>query len=272
MHGHADGADPDGRHRHGQRDITVGNTAPTVTLNTPGQRPAVRLRRRRAVPDHGDRSRGRHDRLLAGEDDLHARPRQPRPPDHARGNGCSGTLQIPVDGEHDRAANMYGVFDAEYTDAGGLTTHAQHIAPAEEPSGRALRHAQRASACIDKSAGRGRPDRRRHPQRRLDRVRALRARAAPPSSPRGSPPAGVGGTIQVRSRVADRARCWAPSTVPVTGGWETFTDVTHRADRRARPAPTELYLVFAGGAGDAVRRGRLHLRPPVAGRPGRSRV
>jgi len=46
--------------------------------------------------------------------------------------GCSGTLTIPVDGEHDDAANLYAVFDAEYTDRGAngqpaLTTHTQQI-------------------------------------------------------------------------------------------------------------------------------------------------
>ena len=42
-------------------------------------------------------------------------------------DGCSGSITIPVDGEHDDAANIFAVFDAEYTDAGGLTTHTQHI-------------------------------------------------------------------------------------------------------------------------------------------------
>ncbi|MBP2708698.1 PQQ-dependent sugar dehydrogenase, partial [Microbispora sp. RL4-1S] len=37
-------------------------------------------------------------------------------------SGCSGSIAVPVDGEHDAAANLYGVFVASYTDSGGLTT------------------------------------------------------------------------------------------------------------------------------------------------------
>ncbi|MFC7646708.1 PQQ-dependent sugar dehydrogenase [Streptosporangium lutulentum] len=35
--------------------------------------------------------------------------------------GCSGTIQTPVDGEHDANANIFGVFDAEYTPVGSTT-------------------------------------------------------------------------------------------------------------------------------------------------------
>ena len=47
-------------------------------------------------------------------------------------NGCSGTIQTSADGGHDEDANIFGVFDAEYTDNGGggqeaLTTHDQNV-------------------------------------------------------------------------------------------------------------------------------------------------
>ena len=50
-------------------------------------------------------------------------------------NGCSGTIKTSADGGHDPNANIFGVFDAEYTDGGGggqaaLTTHDQSVAPA----------------------------------------------------------------------------------------------------------------------------------------------
>ena len=52
--------------------------------------------------------------------------------------GCSGSITIPVDGEHDDAANIFAVFDAEYTDnAGAHHAHAAHPAAAQAP-GRAL--------------------------------------------------------------------------------------------------------------------------------------
>ena len=85
--------------------------------------------------------------------------------------GCSGSITIPVDGEHDDAANIFAVFDAEYTDAGGLTTHTPAHPAAPAPAGRALQDLLRASAPSTKPHGRGRQDRRRHQQRRLDRVR-----------------------------------------------------------------------------------------------------
>ncbi len=39
--------------------------------------------------------------------------------------GCSGSITVPTDGEHDDAANIFAIFDAKYTDNGGLIGAAQ---------------------------------------------------------------------------------------------------------------------------------------------------
>ncbi len=74
-------------------------------------------------------------------------------------NGCSGAIPIPVDGEHDEAANIFAVFDAEYADSAGLTTHKQVIL---QPKHRQAEHYKTSSgvALITKSARGGRQDRR----------------------------------------------------------------------------------------------------------------
>src|SRR5262249_48225118 len=41
--------------------------------------------------------------------------------------GCSGTITIPVDGEHDAASNIFPIFDPSYTAKAGLITNAQTI-------------------------------------------------------------------------------------------------------------------------------------------------
>ena len=69
-------------------------------------------------------------------------------------NGCSGTITIPVDGEHDDAANIFAIFDAEYTDAGGLTTHTQYTL---QPRHRQAEHYKTSSgiATFDKAPAEG---------------------------------------------------------------------------------------------------------------------
>ncbi len=60
--------------------------------------------------------------------------------------------------------------------------------------------------------------------------------------------AGAGGTIEVRSGSATGA-LHGTVTVPVTGSWETFTNVS--ANLSGVPSgTTTLYLVFKGGAGN----------------------
>ena len=137
--------------------ISVGNTAPTVTLNTPanGQLFAfgdtVPFQITVTDPEDGtiDCARVKMTYLLGHDSHGHQITSQ---------TGCSGTITVPVDGEHDDAANIFGVFDAEYTDNGGLTTHTQHITAAAAPAGRALRdlvrRRARSTSAAPRAAGR----------------------------------------------------------------------------------------------------------------------
>ncbi|MGO4756587.1 carbohydrate-binding protein, partial [Streptomyces sp. 2MCAF27] len=57
-----------------------------------------------------------------------------------------------------------------------------------------------------------------------------------------------GGTLEIRAGSAT-GTLLGKATVPVTGGWETYQDVS--ADlSRAPSGTTTLYLVFKGGSGD----------------------
>ncbi|NUP21415.1 MAG: carbohydrate-binding protein, partial [Streptomyces sp.] len=59
--------------------------------------------------------------------------------------------------------------------------------------------------------------------------------------------AGAGGTLEIRSG-SPTGTLLGTATVPVTGGWETFQDVTTAlADQPS--GTTQLYLVFKGGSG-----------------------
>jgi PKD domain len=123
--------DPVGRTGTATVVVTAGNTAPTVTLSTPFDGTlfnfgdAVPYTITVSDPEDGtiDCGRVKLTYLLGHDDHGHSITSR---------NGCSGTPQIPVDGEHDDAANLFAVFDAEYTDLGAngqpaLTTHTQHV-------------------------------------------------------------------------------------------------------------------------------------------------
>ena len=111
--------DPTGRTGSASVHVTVGNTAPKVDPRTPRRRPAVQLRRRGALQGEGHRPGGRRPidctkvkvTYILGHD-SHGHP-------VTSANGCEGTIQTTADGEHDPNANIFGVFDAEYTDDGG---------------------------------------------------------------------------------------------------------------------------------------------------------
>ena len=148
--------------------------------------------------------------------------------------GCTGTITIPVDGEHDAAANIFGVFDAEYTDEGGLTTHTQHITAAAAPAGRALRRPRPASRCSTRPPPRAATvgyiengDWIAFTPYKLGNATAFTARVSS---------GGAGGTLEVRAGSAT-GTLLGTATVPVTGGWETFADVTGTLSATRRPAP-----------------------------------
>ncbi|GGQ40908.1 glycosyl hydrolase [Couchioplanes caeruleus subsp. azureus] len=159
--------------------------------------------------------------------------------------GCTGTIGIPVDGEHDSAANIFAVFDAEYTDAGGLTTHTQHIL---QPRHRQAEHYKAASGVtpITKAQAEGgrtvgnihHGDWVSFEPYRLDKAVSFTARVSS---------GGTGGTLQLRTG-SPTGTVLGSATVPVTGSWETFTEVTGTISG-APAAGGTLYLTFSGGAG-----------------------
>src|SRR6185436_18314693 len=160
-------------------------------------------------------------------------------------NGCTGSITVPVDGEHDAAANLYGVFDAAYTDNGGLTTHSiRKLQPrhrqAEHFSAQSggIQTASHATAEGGTTVGFiDNNDWISFTPYRLNNATQFTARVSS---------GGAGGTIEVRAGSAT-GTLLGTATVANTGSWDTFTNVT--ANISGAPATaTTLYLVFKGGA------------------------
>ncbi|WP_433256908.1 carbohydrate-binding protein [Streptosporangium sp. CA-135522] len=224
--------------------VTVGNSAPSVSLTLPADgQPfsfgdTVPFQVNASDPEDGavDCAKVKVTYLLGHDSHRHAITSK---------NGCSGSIAVPVDGEHDTAANIYGVFDAEYTDAGGLTAHsvrtlqprhrqAEHFGAQSgvQPADHASAEGARTAGFIDNG------DWISFQPYVLSGVRAISFRVSS---------AGAGGTIEVRAGSATGALL-GTTAVPVTGGWETFTDVT--ANISGAPAgTTALFLVFKGPTG-----------------------
>ncbi|GID96463.1 glycosyl hydrolase [Amorphoplanes digitatis] len=224
--------------------ITVGNTAPTVKINSPFNGSlfsyGATIPFSITVTDPEDASINcaavKMTYVLGHDSHGHQITSQ---------NGCTGSITIPVDGEHDSAANIFAVFDAEYTDAGGLTTHTQHTL---QPRHRQAEHFKTASGVdpIGKTQAEGgetvgninNGDWIAFEPYRLSNVTSFTARVSS---------GGAGGTLQLRTG-SPTGTVLGSATVPVTGGWETFTDVTGTVS--GAPASTgTLYLTFAGGTG-----------------------
>jgi hypothetical protein len=165
-------------------------------------------------------------------------------------NGCTGTIVVPADGEHDDAANIFGVWDAEYTDNGAngqpaLTTHAQNIT---QPRHRQAEHFSGSSGIntFTKTPAEGgrtvgdihNGDWISFSPYTLSNLTGFTARASS---------GGVGGTLQVRAG-SPTGTVLGSATVPVTGAWDVFTNVSGTISG-APLGTTTLYLTFAGGAG-----------------------
>ncbi|MFV6026817.1 PQQ-dependent sugar dehydrogenase [Streptomyces sp. NPDC056264] len=229
--------------------ITVGNTAPTVRLELPADGSvydfgaAIPFKVTVTDPEDGTVDCSRVKVTFVVGHDSHGHPQTST-------TGCSGTLQTLADGEHDPNANIFGVVDAEYTDKGAngqpaLTTHDQHVT---QPSHRQAEH-HGASAGVQvvthAPAHGGRTvgyidngDWVSFTPYALGNVTRFTARVSS---------AGAGGTIEVRAG-SPTGTLLGTATVPVTGGWETFQDVTTPLTR-GPAASTALYLVFKGGSG-----------------------
>jgi glucose/arabinose dehydrogenase len=241
--------DPGGRTSTASLVITVGNTAPTVALSTPingtpfNFGDTVPYTITVSDPEDGtiDCTRAKLTYVLGH--DNHGHPITSR-------TGCSGTLQIPTDGEHDTAANLFAVFDAEYTDAGAngqpaLTTHAQNVL---QPRHRQAEHhsAQSGTGLFRKTPAEGgqtvgdihNGDWISFQPYALAGETRFTARVSS---------AGAGGTLSVRTG-SPTGPVHGSVTVPVTGGWEIFTEVSTALANMPSGTAT-LYLTFHGGAG-----------------------
>ncbi|WP_228919126.1 PQQ-dependent sugar dehydrogenase [Streptomyces sp. DH20] len=241
--------DPSGRSATASVRITVGNTAPTVRIDTPADGriydfgAAIPFRVTVTDPEDGAVDCSRVKVTFVIGHDSHGHPQ-------TSATGCTGTLRTLADGEHDPNANIFGVVDAEYTDrgAGGqpaLTTHDQHIT---QPSHRQAEHHgdSAGTQVIDKASAHGgrtvgeihNGDWISFAPYSLDNASLFTARVSS---------AGSGGTIEIRAG-SPAGTLLGTATVPVTGGWDIFRDVT--APLSGQPAAsTTLHLVFKGGAG-----------------------
>ncbi|MEE1929738.1 PQQ-dependent sugar dehydrogenase [Streptomyces sp. TRM 70351] len=224
--------------------ITVGNTAPTVELKLPHDGQIVDFGS--AVPfevEVSDPEDGQIDcskvkvTFIIGHDN-HGHPQ-------TSGTGCSGTIQTRADGEHDPNANIFGVWDAEYTDAGGMTTHDQRIT---QTAHRQAEHYGDSSGVqvVDHAPAHGgktvghieNGDWIAFTPYHLADATEFTARVSS---------GGSGGTLEVRAGSPTGALLGSVD-VPVTGGWETFEEVSTPLSGQPS-STTELHLVFKGGSG-----------------------
>ncbi|GIM89897.1 hypothetical protein Ato02nite_016900 [Paractinoplanes toevensis] len=236
--------DPQGATGTGGVQIGVGNTAPTVRITTPGNGRLVSfgdtVPYTIVVSDPEDTTidctRVKMTYVLGHDQHGHQ---------ITSATGCTGSITIPVDGEHDAAANIFAIFDAEYTDSGGLITHTQHTL---QPRHRQAEHFKASSgiATFAKAPAEGgrtvgnidNGDWISFDPYQLVNATGFSARVSS---------AGAGGTIQIRAG-SPTGTVLGSATVPVTGSWEVFTDVSGAMS--APPGGTQtLYLTFAGGAG-----------------------
>ncbi|WP_079127307.1 PQQ-dependent sugar dehydrogenase [Streptomyces sp. TP-A0874] len=241
--------DDTGRSGKASVHITVGNTAPTVTLELPGDGQLftfgdeVPFEVTVTDPEEETIDCDRVKVTYVLGHDSHGHPM-------TSATGCSGTIKTSADSEHDPNANIFGVFDAEYTDGGGgeqppLTGHDQHVL---QPKHRQAEHygdSHGVGTTARAGAQGGRVVTDIHdgdwisfePYHLADAV-SLSARVASD---------GAGGTLEVRTGAPD-GELLGSTEVPVTGGWETYQEVTAGLDG-APSETTTVFLVFKGGDG-----------------------
>ncbi|MEV7344573.1 PQQ-dependent sugar dehydrogenase [Streptomyces sp. NPDC093544] len=245
--------DPGGRTGSSSVQIVVGNTAPTVTLQLPqdGQLfsfgDTVPFKVKVTDPEDGraiDCAKVKVNFILGHDSHGHVL---------TSANGCTGTIVTGAGDGHDDDANIFGVFDAEYTDGGGggqapLTSHDQHVV---QPKHRQAEHFGESSGItvMSKATAHGgetvgdinNGDWISFTPYVLSNAQKITARVAS---------AGAGGTLEVRAG-SPTGRVLGKATVPVTGGWETFQDVSADLSRAPR-GTTSLYLVFKGSGTGAL--------------------
>ncbi|MEU9008849.1 family 16 glycoside hydrolase [Streptomyces sp. NPDC048479] len=241
--------DPSGRTGSASVHVVVGNTAPKVTLELPAEGALfsfgdeIPFKVTVTDPEDGtiDCAKVKVTYILGH--DSHGHP-------ITSANGCTGTIKTSADGGHDADANIFGVFDAEYTDGGGggqaaLTSHDQaqlqprHRQAEHHNNSLGIKIYDKASAHGGKTVGDiNNNDWISFKPYNLTGSTKLTARISS---------GGTGGFLEVRTGSAN-GQILGSAPVPVTGSWDTFQDI----DIPLRAVPkttTELFLVFKGGDG-----------------------
>ncbi|WP_432834646.1 PQQ-dependent sugar dehydrogenase [Dactylosporangium sp. CA-092794] len=227
--------------------ISVGNTAPTVTIQGPAPGrltsfgDAVPWSVTVTDPEDGAIDCGKVTMTYVLGHDQHAHQITSQ-------TGCAGTITIPVDGEHDSASNIFPIFDAQYTDKGGLTTHAQSILAPRYRQAEFFKTSSGVDQITKPAAEGGKTvgninngDWIGFEPYKLNNATAFTARVSS---------GGTGGTLQLRTG-SPTGTVIGSATVPVTGSWETFTTVGGPIS--AAPAgTTSLYLTFSGSTTAAL--------------------
>ncbi|WP_033343290.1 PQQ-dependent sugar dehydrogenase [Catenuloplanes japonicus] len=239
--------DPSGATGTASVQVGVGNTAPVITITSPAAGTlfsygdTIPFSFTVTDPEDGtiDCARARMTYVLGHDSHGHQ---------ITSADGCSGQITIPVDGEHDSAANIFAVFDAAYTDASGLIAHQQHIL---QPRHRQAEHYATSSgvntfAKTTAEGGRSVGDIHNGDWIAFTPYRLAGATSFTARVSSG----GAGGTLQVRAG-SPTGTVLGSATVPVTGSWETFADVTGTLSG-ASTATTTLYLTFAGSGTAAL--------------------
>ncbi|MEU2246563.1 ThuA domain-containing protein [Streptomyces sp. NPDC019224] len=241
--------DPTGRTGSASVHITVGNTAPVVKLELPGDGQLftfgddIPFKVTVTDPEDGTIDCSKIEVSFVLGHDSHGHPITSE-------HGCTGTIATEMDGGHDPNANIFGVINASYTDGGGggQAALSGHDQAQLQPRHRQAEHFSDSSGVktYDKANAEGgktvgdidNDDWISFEPYILGDSTKLTARISS---------GGAGGFLEVRSGSAT-GKILGSAPVPVTGGWETFQDI----DVPLRDVPkkaTELFLVFKGGAG-----------------------
>ncbi|MFD0577866.1 ThuA domain-containing protein [Dactylosporangium darangshiense] len=232
--------DPGGRTGVANVPITVGNTAPTVTLNLPPNGgffdwgTQVNYTITVTDPEDGpiDCSRVVLQYLLGH--DEHAHPLQQQA-------GCSGSIQTSLDSGHGADANLFAVLEASYTDQGGAGGAAALTGRSQvqlQPKRKQAEYFSATGRVAGAPAG-GDPGVQREATgdaqgglqnigfieegdwwsftpANLTGIQSLRLRAAS---------GGSGAVVDVRAG-SPTGTLLGSANVPGTGGWQTYTDVS----------------------------------------------
>ncbi|GGM50325.1 hypothetical protein GCM10011608_39060 [Micromonospora sonchi] len=253
---------PKGRTAVANVQVTVGNTAPTVTIEFPPDGgffewgDQVKYTIKVTDPEDGEIDCDKVElQVLLGHDE-HAHPLEQH-------TGCSGVVQTQLAAGHGAEANVFTVLEASYTDQGGvggagrLTGRALEILQPKRKQAEYYSATGRAAGSIGggdpgvqketsgDSAGGGQNigfiedgDWWSVEPADLTGIDAIRFRVAS---------AGSGGRIDVRAGAADGPLVTSVA-VPGTGAWQTYTDVTAEVPANA-DAKGSLYFVAKSPSG-----------------------